>query len=150
MTQGIYAIRNTITGQTYVGSSADLDARGAQHARMAGIGSWDIPKLRTSIKEHGADAFTFEILEDVKDPALLKEREQFWIEKLDTLHTPHGLNAQCAQISETAKRKTTPLNFKVTAEFARAFKQRALDKGLKLNELLEQALAAHVRLEGRE
>ena len=37
---------------------------------------------------------------------------------------------------------STPLNFKVDAEFRRRFKMCAAEAGLKLNELLRQALTA--------
>lgn len=54
-----------------------------------------------------------------------------------------------ATAKEKGPAKTMPLNFKVRPEFGREFKRVAVDHGLKLNELLEEALAAYVELEGR-
>ena len=44
--------------------------------------------------------------------------------------------------SAARSRNTEPLNFRVAPEFKKRFKLRALDADLKMNELLNQALAA--------
>lgn len=45
-------------------------------------------------------------------------------------------------VSNLASTTSTPLNFKVDADFRRRFRQRAADSDLKLNELLREALTA--------
>jgi hypothetical protein len=49
-----------------------------------------------------------------------------------------------AELSKRAKaERTEPLNFKVAPEFKKAFRQAALDEGLKLVELLEACFEQH-------
>jgi hypothetical protein len=45
-------------------------------------------------------------------------------------------------VSNLPSTTSTPLNFKVDADFRRRFRQRAADSDLKLNELLREALTA--------
>jgi hypothetical protein len=55
-------------------------------------------------------------------------------------------------VPETAKKSANviPLNFKVSAEFRRRFRERALDADLKLNELLVEALDAWEKVRGHQ
>ena len=56
-----------------------------------------------------------------------------------------GRQAEPIQPSSAA---SSPLNFKVDADFRRRFRQRAAEADLKLNELLREALAAWEREKG--
>jgi len=42
-------------------------------------------------------------------------------------------------------RKDVPINFKMSDEFVVAFKRRAIDERMKLNELLEKCFSAYLR-----
>lgn len=82
---GVYAIRNVVTGEVYVGSSANCkrrwkDHRGAlkHHRRTA------IPLLQKAWDAHGAENFEFVFLEEVEDLRLLLEREAHWIAHFDS------------------------------------------------------------------
>ena len=46
------------------------------------------------------------------------------------------------EVQPTSSGSSSPLNFKVDADFRRRFRQRAAEADLKLNELLRQALDA--------
>jgi hypothetical protein len=148
---GVYAIRNIVTGQVYVGSSADFDVRRRQHSGRSG-GSLKVQKSR---REHGAGCVNFEVLERVNDGARLKEREQYWIDKLDACCPVHGFNehnpipspfptsrscSQCGGTSERLKRLLTP----VTPKLHKALKQLALDRDTTLEAIVRAALEAYV------
>jgi len=89
-TAGVFAIRNTVNGKVYLGSSLNLHGPLNSHRFMLTTGSHRNPALQREWKEFGPGAFTFEILETVKakdDPHFNLEDEltlleQIWIEKL--------------------------------------------------------------------
>lgn len=97
MTIGIYAIRNKDDGRAYVGKSVNIEARWSTHR-------WNFksevrPKdcnrhLWGSVRKHGIDKFSFEILEtfDVVDERLIAERELFWMDKLKSCDRQFGYN----------------------------------------------------------
>ena len=78
---GIYAIRNTITDNVYVGSSIRVSMRLSQHRWAMKRGNHVNQHLQASWNKHGENAFTFELLENC-EVSVLAEREQFWITKL--------------------------------------------------------------------
>jgi hypothetical protein len=85
---GVFAVRNTKSGEAWVGSSRNIDSqKNGIWARMAG-GPTSTPELQQSFKKDGADAFVYEILERVVDPdphALerrMTERTQHWRDEL--------------------------------------------------------------------
>lgn len=79
LTGGIYAIRNTSTGDVYVGASINVPARWGQHIRELGRGVHANRSLQASWDAVGICGFTFEVLEVVSDNASLVEAEQRWI-----------------------------------------------------------------------
>jgi len=81
---GIYKIISP-TGKIYIGQSVDIKFRWKQHRVDCHIG-----KLKNSIKKHGFDNHTFEILEECSIE-LLNERERYWQDFYDVLG-PNGLN----------------------------------------------------------
>lgn len=73
---------HTINGKSYVGyTKYDIEKRLSQHVKKAEKGSK--LALHCSIRKHGAEAISSEILEECDD-ALLPEREKYWISKLGT------------------------------------------------------------------
>ncbi len=56
---GIYAIRNIITNELYIGSSARLYKRQTEHLEMLKEGEHHSYKLQASFNEYGRDAFEF-------------------------------------------------------------------------------------------
>jgi group I intron endonuclease len=84
----IYLIKNHITGKVYVGQTRyTIQHRFTQHIELAGK---DNSVLHKSIKKHGVENFSIELLEEVEN-AKLNEREVYWIAKYNSV-IPNGYN----------------------------------------------------------
>jgi group I intron endonuclease len=84
----IYLIKNHKTGKVYVGQTMyTLQHRFTQHIEQAGK---DNSVLHKSMKKHGVENFTIELLEDVEN-SKLDEREIYWIAKYNSV-IPNGYN----------------------------------------------------------
>lgn len=83
---GIYCIRNTNNGKSYVGQSINIQKRIQSH--QSGRGGTGV--LDKSIKKNGINAFVYEIYE-LCEPSNLDAREQHWIASLDSV-SPNGYN----------------------------------------------------------
>jgi group I intron endonuclease len=90
--QGIYQIKNVITGKVYVGSSSGIKGRWSNHKSDLSRGVHDNSMLQRSYNKHGFEAFEFSILETVSNEADLIEREQHWIDCLQAANRDHGYN----------------------------------------------------------
>ncbi len=90
---GIYLITNKINGKGYVGLSVNIQQRWWDH-RYHSIHSTkkeDVDKvLYKAIKKYGLENFELTILEECRKEEL-KQKEMFWINKLDTYRK--GYNA---------------------------------------------------------
>lgn len=60
---GVYHIRNTVTGEVYIGSSVDIMGRLAHHRGYLTRGNHVNNRLQANWNEHGADAFDFGVTE---------------------------------------------------------------------------------------
>ena len=78
---GVYKITNTITGDSYIGSSKDVKQRWASHKCQSIWNECPNNPMYLDMKKYGVDKFVFEILEEV-EPEHLKETEQKFIETL--------------------------------------------------------------------
>jgi group I intron endonuclease len=58
--RGIYAIRNAVTGQAYIGSSDNIAQRLSRHQRNLRAGTHPNPRLQRAWIKYGSDAFDFE------------------------------------------------------------------------------------------
>lgn len=76
---GIYQIRNIETNKCYIGSAKCFRIRFGQHRNKLRKSTHHSPHLQHAWNKHGAEKFTFEILE-VCEQAMLIAREQFWID----------------------------------------------------------------------
>lgn len=76
---GVYRITNIITGDFYIGSSCNIKQRWANHKSPSQWKHQPNSKLYKDMSQYGLDNFIFEILEETSS---LKEREQYWIERL--------------------------------------------------------------------
>ncbi|WP_437785192.1 metalloregulator ArsR/SmtB family transcription factor [Sorangium sp. So ce1097] len=96
---GIFQVKNTVNGKILLGSSTNLHGPLNKHRFMLSIGMHTNQELQRDWKQHGADAFTFEVIEVVRqkdEPGFsvsdeLTLLEQIWLEKLSPL-APHGYN----------------------------------------------------------
>jgi hypothetical protein len=62
--RGIYAIRHAKTGGAYIGKSNSVEARWRQHRHDLDCGKHINAGLQADWARDGADAFTFEVLEE--------------------------------------------------------------------------------------
>jgi len=97
---GVYQIRNKVNGKILLGSSMYLDTIWNRHAFQLKMGSHMNKTLQQDWNQYGEDAFTFEVLEQLKpsvetystDEELkeyesdIKVLEELWVEKLQ----PYG------------------------------------------------------------
>lgn len=97
---GIYKIANEKTQQCYIGSSVKVHQRLKDHLNFLIKGTHINTSLQKAWLEHGAPAFSLSIIEVVHDPALLPERELYWINQSGCLQT--GYNTK----SDQYKRRT--------------------------------------------
>lgn len=81
---GIYRIRHTASGNSYVGQSTNILDRFARHKSSLRKGSHHSPRLQNSWSKHGAESFSFDILE-LCDVTRLTEREQSWMDTTRSL-----------------------------------------------------------------
>lgn len=88
---GVYRIRNTRNGKSYVGFSTDLQARMNRHKAELKFGSHRNAELLREWKSFGESSFAFEILDELAhdgnakaDPVEeLRILAEMWIRKLE-------------------------------------------------------------------
>lgn len=80
MTQGIYAIINSVHGGAYFGSSRNIELRWQNHKWLLNRGEHHNKYLQSAWNKYGADCFYFDIVEVVDRREDLPIREQRWIE----------------------------------------------------------------------
>ena len=88
MTQGIYKITNTKTGESYIGKSVNIEQRIKQHKNELRKGTHHNSDLQSDYSS-GA-GFTFEIIKRVINANELDAEERAEIARYDTFH--HGYN----------------------------------------------------------
>ena len=88
---GVYKITNTITGDSYIGSSKDVKQRWASHKCQSIWNECPNNPMYLDMKKYGVDKFVFEILEEV-EPEHLKEKEQQFIETLKPTYNDRNAN----------------------------------------------------------
>jgi len=95
--QGIYSICHTASGRVYVGSSIHIHRRFNTHRLDLNHKRHVTWLLQLSWNKHGADAFTFSIIEVVEDRSDLIAREQHWIDTLNAACPKRGFNTRGAE-----------------------------------------------------
>ena len=88
---GIYRIINTITGDSYIGSSKDIKERWRNHKKPSTWNKCPNNPMYQDMKKYGVDKFELEILEEV-EACSLKEIEQQFIEKLQPTYNDRNAN----------------------------------------------------------
>jgi len=88
---GVYRVRNTVNGKSFVGASADLQAIFNRHRAQLRFGMHPVKALQKDWNEFGAEAFEFEILDTLTPPKDrpdynpaddLRALDGLWLEKL--------------------------------------------------------------------
>ena len=99
---GIYKIINTITGDSYIGSSKNIKSRWMQHKKPSTWKNHPNNPMYQDMQKYGTDKFAFEILAEVEVDKL-KETEQQFIETLKP--TYNNYNAKGRDVERRKKSK---------------------------------------------
>lgn len=91
---GIYCIKNLINNKVYIGKSINIYERIRQHINLLNKESLDENRyLIRSWNKYGRDSFQYIVLEYLElDETILKERELYWMNKLNSLNREFGYN----------------------------------------------------------
>ena len=76
---GVYKITNKVTGEFYIGCSKDIKQQWYQYRRPSILEQHPNVKLYQAIAQYGRDNFIIEVIEETDS---LRERAQYWIDKL--------------------------------------------------------------------
>jgi hypothetical protein len=112
--QGIYGIHNTVTGDWYVGQSAQVQQRWGAHLTALEAGKHVSTALQAAWREHGPSAFEFAVLEVLPDTGpvdgvgALLDREAAWIAKLQPAYNTAGTPRHGIRIREAGRRAPAP------------------------------------------
>lgn len=100
---GIYAIIHVETGRLYIGSAVDIAKRWNLHRHGLKNKKHHSAILQRAWDKYGESAFSFVILEFVKEKVELIKREQYWIDTSNCL-SPNGFNI-CPTAGNTLGRR---------------------------------------------
>jgi group I intron endonuclease len=89
--QGIYQIMNTKNGKIYIGSAKNITYRWNQHLHELYLNIHKNYKLQNDYNKFGIESFSFSILEIVIDKKLLLNREQYYIDCLDSIEDNYNI-----------------------------------------------------------
>jgi group I intron endonuclease len=87
MRSGVYQIKNTINGKYYIGSTINIAARWRSHINHLNKNQHHSIKLQNAWNKYGADAFVFEIIEEIISPLnsnkeYILSREQYYLDAM--------------------------------------------------------------------
>lgn len=85
-TQGIYIITNTVTAETYIGSSVNIARRWSDHRRELKGKCHKNVLLQAAYDRNGMSAFQLDVLEHVEQEEQLAHREQHYLDLLKPLY----------------------------------------------------------------
>jgi len=87
----IYCITNIVNDKQYVGQAVIKLKRWKDHKSALSVGKHNNRYLQAAYNKYGKDAFIYTVLEILPTTLSLDEREQYWIDKLNTV-APNGYN----------------------------------------------------------
>lgn len=88
---GVYAIVNLLNGKVYIGSAVILTRRRDDHLRSLRGGYHPNPHLQNAWNKYRDEQFDFVVIEYC-DPEKCIEREQYWIDEMETYKNGNGYN----------------------------------------------------------
>ena len=108
MSAGVYGIRNSVTGDIYIGSTArSINQRWGSHKRDLGRGSHANQRLQRAWNKHGVVVFSFDVLE-ICDASQCLSREQWYIDKEVAVGRRDGLYNMCLVAGSALGRRHRP------------------------------------------
>jgi len=90
--QGVYLIRNKVNNKVYIGSSINIKRRWRDHIYELSRNRHNNIHLQNAWNKYGKDNFEFVILEEVEDKSILRDREQYWLNKYQSFNPSMGYN----------------------------------------------------------
>ena len=97
----IYVITNIVNGKLYIGSTTNTYDRFISHKSKLNLSKHDNTYLQKSYEKYGNEFFEFRILELLDLNSNLEEKEQFWIDKLQSSDKNVGYNLRKIAISNS-------------------------------------------------
>lgn len=97
---GIYAITNTVNGNRYIGSSANISRRWSEHKRLLSKNMHHSGHLQNAWNKYGADSFEFSVVEYCEIDQLL-DREQFCIDSEKPAYNVCLIAGSCLGVKHT-------------------------------------------------
>lgn len=111
---GIYSITNTVNGKVYIGQSVNIKKRWVRHLWELNQGVHGNKNLQRAFDLDGKEAFVITQIEQVeRDKEKLFERENYWIEKMNSIL--NGYNLFIA--------KPSPMGFRHSEESKKAMRK---------------------------
>lgn len=92
--QGIYKITNLINDKCYIGKTNNSYRRWKDHQRLAVTPNhkeYD-KALYQAMRKYGIENFEFEIIEELKDYSISREREKYWIQYFNSYNNGYNEN----------------------------------------------------------
>lgn len=105
-TSGIYQIRRKGTRHCYIGSSVNLQSRKRVHFHYLRQGKHHSQYLQRAYDKYGEDVFEWTVIEEVLDPNMLIQREQYWIDKKNPCYNMNGTAASNLGLHHSEETKT--------------------------------------------
>ena len=94
---GIYAIKNTVNGNTYIGSAKQFARRWRQHLHLLRKGRHHSPYLQAAWNKYGEASFSFDIVATCELEDLIAQEQHY----IDTLKPVYNISAVAGRIDYT-------------------------------------------------
>lgn len=96
----VYSIKNNITGKEYVGKTIkSVEERYSEHISN-GRKILGTSKISESLRTYGTINHTVSVIDECDDSCLL-EREQYWIDKLNTIYVGYNIKNEYLEKTES-------------------------------------------------
>lgn len=102
----VYKIVNTVTGDFYIGSSADVKRRWGEHRRLSTWKQHPNSPMYKAMQEYGVDKFKFQILVPVMEEYLTQVEQEF-IELLKPTYNNNNAKGLDTERDKASRRKAT-------------------------------------------
>jgi hypothetical protein len=147
---GVYAIVNTVTGECFVGSSADMRLALAVHRSSLRDGLSEHRALQEAWTQYGEQAFTFLVLEEVADVATLKAREQYFTDVYSAIALGYNTPPSEAHAPEAPAPPAVSVSISVMIPDALIARMRKLteQRGVTVAAFVQQAITEKLEREG--